>query len=47
MRAIGPLDPLIHDRDLTEQVFNFEYRWEIYTPEKQRQWGYLLASITV
>ncbi|TFG19465.1 MAG: winged helix-turn-helix domain-containing protein, partial [Promethearchaeota archaeon] len=45
MRAIGPLDPVIRDRDLTEQVFNFKYRWEIYTPEKQRRWGYYLLPL--
>jgi uncharacterized protein YcaQ len=45
MRAIGPLDPLIRDRDITEHIFDFEYRWEIYTPAKQRRWGYYLLPL--
>jgi uncharacterized protein YcaQ len=45
MRAIGPLDPLIQDRKRTEDVFDFEYRWEIYTPAKQRRWGYYLLPL--
>ncbi len=45
MRAIGPLDPVIRDRERTEHVFNFEYRWEIYTPAKQRRWGYYLLPL--
>jgi uncharacterized protein YcaQ len=45
MRAIGPLDPVIRNRETTEHVFNFEYRWEIYTPEKQRRWGYYLLPL--
>ncbi len=45
MRAIGPLDPLIRDRDGTEHIFDFEYRWEIYTPAKQRRWGYYLLPL--
>ena len=45
MRAIGPLDPLIQDRKRTEDVFNFEYRWEVYTPAKQRRWGYYVLPL--
>ena len=45
MRAIGPLDPLIQDRKRTEEIFDFEYRWEIYTPAKRRRWGYYLLPL--
>jgi len=33
---IAPLDNLIWDRKLISQVFGFEYKWEIYIPEKER-----------
>ncbi len=45
IRAIGPLDPMIRDRECTEIVFDFIYRWEIYTPENQRKWGYYLLPL--
>jgi uncharacterized protein YcaQ len=36
---LSPLDPLIHDRARLEQLYDFHYRWEIYTPEKRRTYG--------
>ncbi|RLT23344.1 MAG: hypothetical protein DWI45_04885 [Chloroflexi bacterium] len=36
---LSPLDPLIHDRKRLEALYNFHYRWEIYTPEKRRVYG--------
>ena len=36
---LSPLDPLIHDRKRLETLYNFHYRWEIYTPEKKRVYG--------
>lgn len=40
LRVVPPLDPLIHDRDLTQSLFDFEYLWEVYVPKKKRIWGY-------
>jgi len=37
---VSPFDPLIWNRDRTERLFDFNYRIEIYVPEKQRQYGY-------
>lgn len=37
---LAPLDPLILDRTLLEQVFDFHYRWEVYTPPNKRKFGY-------
>lgn len=45
MRVIAPLDPLIWDRDILQDVFNFEYRWEVYTPITQRKWGYYVYPL--
>lgn len=36
---LSPLDPLIHDRTRLEQLYDFHYRWEIYTPAKRRVYG--------
>jgi uncharacterized protein YcaQ len=36
---LSPLDPLIHDRKRLEALYNFHYRWEIYTPERKREYG--------
>ena len=36
---IAPLDSLIWDRKLTKAIFDFEYKWEIYTPALERKYG--------
>ncbi len=45
MRLLGPLDPLLWDRKLVEQVFGFDYVWEVYKPAAQRQWGYYVTPL--
>lgn len=40
MEFIAPLDSLLWDRKLIEAIFDFDYRWEIYTPEAKRKFGY-------
>ncbi|XMB72882.1 crosslink repair DNA glycosylase YcaQ family protein [Mycoplasmatota bacterium WC30] len=42
---IAPLDNLIWDRELTSRLFNFDYRWEVYTPVKKRKYGYYVLPI--
>ncbi len=44
MRAIGPLDPIIWDRNLNK-LFNFEYVWEVYKKPKDRIWGYYVYPL--
>ena len=45
MEIIAPLDCLMWDRNLIEKLFGFYYRWEIYTPEKNRQYGYYVLPL--
>ncbi|MFX1535950.1 MAG: DNA glycosylase AlkZ-like family protein [Promethearchaeota archaeon] len=44
MRVIGPLDPLIWDRQLLK-LFNFDYVWEVYKKPKDRIWGYYVYPL--
>lgn len=43
--VLGPLDPVMWDRDLLRSVFEFDYLWEVYTPEHKRRWGYYVVPI--
>ncbi len=45
MRVLGPLDHLLWDRKLVQQVFGFDYVWEVYKPADQRQWGYYVTPL--
>lgn len=45
MEFIAPLDNLIWDRKLIKALFNFEYKWEIYTPKDKRKYGYYVLPI--
>jgi len=45
MRVLGPLDPLLWDRKLVDDVFDFDYVWEVYKPAPQRQWGYYVTPL--
>jgi uncharacterized protein YcaQ len=45
MRILGPLDPLIWDRNLTRVVFGFDYVWEVYKPAKLRRWGWYVVPL--
>ncbi len=42
---IAPLDNLIWDRDFIEYLFDFKYRWEVYTPLDKREYGYYVLPI--
>ncbi len=45
IRFLGPLDNFMWDRGLIEAVFNFKYRWEVYTPVDKREFGYYVLPI--
>ena len=44
-RFIAPLDNLMWDRNLLESLFDFEYRWEVYTPASKRKYGYYVLPV--
>ena len=45
MRILGALDPLVWDRKLVQQIFDFDYVWEVYKPKAKRIWGYYVCPI--
>lgn len=45
MRFIAPLDQIMWDRPAVAHLFNFEYVWEVYKPEKLRRWGYYVVPV--
>lgn len=42
---IAPLDNLLWDRRLVAELFGFTYRWEVYKPAAQREYGYYVLPI--
>ncbi len=42
---IAPLDNMLWDRKLIQQLFGFEYTWEIYTPASKRKFGYYVLPL--
>ena len=45
MAFLAPLDNLLWDRAMIEQLFGFAYRWEVYTPRHKRTHGYYVLPI--
>jgi uncharacterized protein YcaQ len=45
VRILGPLDPLLWDRDLVRIAFDFDYVWEVYKPAKLRKWGWYVCPL--
>jgi uncharacterized protein YcaQ len=39
-RLLAPFDPVVHDRDRFELLWDWIYRFEAYTPPKKRKLGY-------
>ena len=44
-RFIAPLDNMMWDRAFVEKVFDFSYRWEVYTPVVKRKYGYYVIPV--
>lgn len=42
---LSPFDNLIYDRKRTEQLLQFRYRFELYVPKNQRQYGCYVLPI--
>lgn len=45
VRILGPLDPLLWDRNLIRTAFEFDYVWEVYKPEALRRWGWYVCPL--
>lgn len=42
---LAPLDNLLWDRQMIKEIFDFDYRWEVYFPPSQRKFGYYVLPI--
>ena len=45
LRILGPLDPLLWDRVLLRELFDFDYVWEVYKPESQRRFAWYVMPL--
>jgi uncharacterized protein YcaQ len=43
--VIAPLDNLLWDRRFIKELFEFDYRWEVYKPIAERQYGYYVLPV--
>lgn len=44
-RILAPLDNILWDRKLIAELFDFEYKWEVYTPIVERKYGYYVLPV--
>ena len=42
---LAPLDNLLWDRSIVRELFDFDYKWEIYTPKAERKYGYYVLPV--
>ncbi|MFT5355878.1 MAG: hypothetical protein ACI9KE_003098 [Polyangiales bacterium] len=45
MRLLGPLDPLLWNRRLVRELFDFDYVWEVYKPAASRRFGWYVMPL--
>ena len=43
--VLSPFDRLVYDRRITQDLFGFEYKLEIYVPVEKRRWGFYVLPI--
>lgn len=44
-RILAPLDNMLWDRRLVKELFDFDYRWEVYKPQSERTYGYYVLPV--
>lgn len=42
---LAPLDNFLWHRDMLRWIFNFDYTWEVYTPEVKRKYGHYVLPV--
>ena len=42
---LAPLDNLLWDRVQISRLFDFDYKWEVYTPVEQQRYGYYILPV--
>ncbi|MDA3847047.1 MAG: winged helix DNA-binding domain-containing protein [Vallitaleaceae bacterium] len=42
---LAPLDNMLWDRKMIVELFDFDYKWEVYTPSAERKYGYYVLPI--
>jgi len=42
---LAPLDNLLWDRRFAKELFDLDYRWEVYKPVAERQYGYYVLPV--
>lgn len=45
MLLLCPFDPILRDRARTQRLFGFDYRFEAFTPEARRLYGYYVLPV--
>lgn len=45
VRFLAPLDNLLWRRERLQDLFDFDYTWEVYTPAEKRRYGYYAMPI--
>jgi uncharacterized protein YcaQ len=43
--VLAPLDNMLWDRRLIRELFHFDYRWEVYKPAAEREYGYYVLPV--
>ncbi len=42
---LAPLDNLMWDRAVISELFDFDYKWEVYTPKVDRKYGHYVLPV--